>query len=92
MKVKRFLETEIRAILAEAEEHGVESVCRRYSISEHTLHRWRARYAATFNDVRPDDWSRIAQLREENARLKRLLSKQAVDIAMLRGTLSRRTG
>ena len=57
-----------------------------------TLHRWRARYSTDFNDIGPDDWHRVAQLREENARLKRLLSKQAVDIAVLRETLHRRTG
>ena len=89
--MKRFTENEIRGILEEAEAPGgFEHACRKYNVSEVTLHRWRERYGRGPDTGDAAALDRIAQLEAENTRLKRLLSKQAMDLAMLRGALGRR--
>jgi hypothetical protein len=45
-----------------------------------TFQRWRAQFKA----MRPVDVARLKQLEKENARLKRIVGEQALDIDMLR--------
>ena len=45
-----------------------------------TYQRWRAQYRA----MRPEDVVRLKELEKENARLKRIVADQALDVAMLR--------
>jgi putative transposase len=63
-----------------AEGAGVEDVCRHLEVSIQTYQRWRAQYKA----MRPEDVVRLKQLEKENARLKRIVGDQALDIDMLR--------
>ncbi len=49
-------------------------------ISEQTCHRWRKRYG----ELSPDDAKRLRELEGENARLKKLVADQALDIDMLK--------
>jgi putative transposase len=63
-----------------AEGSDVESVCRQLEISIQTYQRWRSQYKA----MRPEDVVRLKQLEKENARLKRIVGEQALDIDMLR--------
>lgn len=65
-------------LLAEGSE--VAGVCRHLEVSIQTYQRWRAQYRA----MRPEEVVRLKQLEKENARLKRIVGDQALDIDMLR--------
>jgi hypothetical protein len=49
-------------------------------VSIQTYQRWRSQYKA----MRAEDVARLKQLEKENARLKRMVAEQALDIEMLR--------
>ena len=55
-------------------------VSRELSVSESTFHRWRKRYGG----MQTDAMKRLRELEKENARLKRIIAEQAVDISILR--------
>jgi putative transposase len=63
-----------------AEGADVPAVSRHLEVSVPTYQRWRAQYKA----MRPEDVVRLKGLEKENARLKRIVADQALDIAMLR--------
>ena len=63
-----------------AEGTDLQDVCRHLEVSIQTYRRWRVQYKA----MRPEDVVRLKQLEKENARLKRMLAEQALDIDMLR--------
>jgi transposase-like protein len=65
-------------LLAEGAE--VADVCRHLEVSIQTYQRWRSQYKA----MRPEDVVRLKQLEKENARLKRIVGDQALDLDMLR--------
>lgn len=86
MKVKRYTEEQIIRILREVGVGGsVVEVCRKHGVSEATVHRWRRKY-------RGMDQSQLRRLRElelENARLKKIVAEQAVDINILKDLLGK---
>ena len=49
-------------------------------ISDQTFFRWRIRYGA----LKEDEAQRLKALEQENARLKRIVADQAIDISMLK--------
>jgi hypothetical protein len=49
-------------------------------VSEQTYHRWRNQ----FGGMKADDAKRLKELERENARLKRIVADQALDIDALR--------
>ncbi len=49
-------------------------------VSEPTFHRWRNRYGG----MKTDDVKRLKELERENARLKKIVADQALDIDALR--------
>ncbi len=55
-------------------------VARSLGVSEVTLHRWRAEYRAVDRDA----VKRLKDLEKENARLKRLVVDQQLDIQILK--------
>jgi putative transposase len=55
-------------------------VCRQLGVSLHTFYRWRKEYGG----LEVDQARRLRQLEEENARLKKLVAEQALDISILR--------
>lgn len=57
-----------------------EEVCRQLAVSLNTYYRWRKEYGG----VEVDQAKRLKQLEEENARLKKLVAEQALDISILR--------
>jgi len=63
-----------------AEGAGVDAVCRHLEVSVQMYQRWRAQYRA----MRPEDVVRLKALEKENARLKRIVGDQALDIDVLR--------
>lgn len=85
MPSKRFTAEQIVAKLREAEKlqgHGltIPAVCKKLAISEQTFYRWRTKYGA----LKEDEAQRLKALEAENARLKRIVAEQALDISMLR--------
>ena len=58
----------------------VAAVGRQLEVSEQTYHRWRNQ----FGGMKADDAKRLKELERENARLKRIVADQALDIDALR--------
>jgi len=63
-----------------AEGSDIDAVCRHLEVSVQTYQRWRAQFKA----MRPEDVVRLKALEKENARLKRIVGEQVLDIDMLR--------
>ncbi len=55
-------------------------VAREFGISETTFHRWRNRYGG----MSSSETKRLKELEKENARLKKLVAEQALDIDILK--------
>jgi len=82
---KRHSPEQIVRKLREAEAElaaGVSSpeVARKLGISEATFHRWRNQYGG----MKADATKRLKELEKENARLKKIVADQAVDISILK--------
>ncbi len=58
----------------------LEEVCRVLGVHPSTWHRWVAQYGG----MKANDAKRLKELESENARLKKLVANQALDIDMLR--------
>jgi putative transposase len=87
MRSSRFRIAQILGILKEAEGGAKPAeLCRRYGIAEQTCSRWRAKYGG----MPVSDLQRLRQLEEENARLKRLVAEQALDIVALKAALGKK--
>mgnify|MGYP003338810398 FL=1 len=55
-------------------------VCKHLEVTEQTYYRWRNQYGG----MKADDAKRLRELEKENARLKRIVADQALDIDMLK--------
>ena len=82
MRKSRFSEGQIVAIVRESEREGmtVAQVAKKHGITETTLFRWRKR----FGGLTPSQAAELRQLQHENARLKKLVAQQALDIDILK--------
>jgi transposase-like protein len=58
----------------------VPALCKKIGVSEQTFYRWRIKYGA----LKDDEAARLKALEAENARLKRIVAEQALDISMLK--------
>ncbi len=58
----------------------LDEVCRHLEVAESTWHRWLAQYGG----MKANDAKRLKELESENARLKKLVANQALDIDMLK--------
>jgi putative transposase len=58
---------------------SIPEVARQLGISEETFHRWRNQYGG----MKTDAMKRLKELEKENARLKKIVAEQAVDISIL---------
>jgi putative transposase len=84
MRKSRFSEAQIIGVLKEQEAGAATAeVCRRHGIGEWTFYRWKRMYGGL--EVR--EATRLKALEEENARLKRLVTEQALDNQMLKELL-----
>jgi putative transposase len=89
MARKRHTPEEIIRKLREAEVElakgqSAPQACRKIGVTEQTYYRWRKEYGG----LRLDQAKRLKQLERENARLKKLVADQALDMAILREAAS----
>jgi transposase-like protein len=85
MARRRHTPEQIIRKLREAEKLLAEGVtipqaAKQLEISEQTYHRWRNQYGG----MKADDAKRLKELEKENARLKRIVADQALDLDALR--------
>ena len=83
----RFTEEQIIKVLEEARAGmKVEEVCRKHGISHPTYYAWKAKYA----DMTVSEARRMRTLESENAKLKRLVAEQQLDILVLKDIVSKK--
>jgi transposase-like protein len=85
MPARRYSVEQIVAKLREAERlqaqgQTVAQVCKRLGVSDQTFFRRRTKYGA----LKEDEAQRLKALEAENARLKRIVAEQALDISALK--------
>jgi len=85
MPRKRYTSEQIIVNLREAEVElakgqSTTEVCRKLGITEQTYYRWRKEYGS----LRVDQVRHLKNLERENARLKKLVADQALDLAILK--------
>lgn len=85
MSRKRFSPEQIIMMLREAEVlssqgRSVPEICRQLGVSMNTYYRWRKEYGG----LEVDQARRLKALEKENARLKKLVAEQALDIEILK--------
>ena len=85
MPRKRFTPEQIVSKLREAEVlssrgQRVPEICKHLGISEHSYYRWRKEYGG----LNLDQARHLKDLERENARLKKLVAEQALDISILK--------
>ena len=87
MKKSRFSEEQIIQIIAEGSAGGkIEELCRKHGISKGTYYEWKSKFGGmTVSEAR-----RLRALEGENAKLKRLVADQALDILALKDVISRK--
>lgn len=82
---KRYTTEQIVVKLREAEKlqgqgMTIPQLCKKLGVSDQTFYRWRLKYGA----LKEDEAQRLKALEQENARLKRIVAEQALDISMLK--------
>jgi putative transposase len=86
-KRRRYSEEKIVRILKEVEMgRSISEVCREYGVSDQTYRNWRKRYSGM--DV--TDIKEYRRLISENARLKKIVADQALEIAAIKDLLSKK--
>jgi putative transposase len=84
---KRFTEEQIITILKEADSGiPLKEICRKYGMSTASYYKWKAKFGGM--DV--SEAQRLRSLEAENAKLKRLVADQALDIVGLKDILSKK--
>ena len=86
MKRRRFSEEQIIGILKEHQAGvGAKELCRKYGISDATFYKWRSKYGG----MEVSDARRLKALEAENAKLKKMLAEQMMDVATLKEMLGK---
>jgi putative transposase len=87
VKRKRFSVEQITGILKQAEiGTPIPELCRQHGISEQSYYRWKKIYGS----MEPSEARELKQLREENAKLKRLVAELSLDKVMLQDVLGKK--
>ena len=86
MKRKRFSEEQIIAVLKENEAGAkVDDLCRRHGISTATFYTWRKKYSG----MEASEAKRLRALESENAKLKRIVADQMLDMSAMKELLAK---
>ena len=87
MKKSRFTETQIVAILKQADAGMlVKDVCRQAGISQPTYYQWKSKYGG----MEASDLKRVKELEAENSRLKRLYADLARENAAMKDLIAKK--
>ena len=86
MKRSRFSEAQIIGILKEHQAGlGAKELCRKHGISDATFYKWRSKYSG----MEVSDARRLKTLESENAKLKKMLAEQMMDVGTLKEMLGK---
>ena len=86
MKRSRFSDEQVITILKENEAGArVDELCRRHGISSATFYAWRKK----FGGMEASDAKRLRELEAENARLKRIVADQMLDMTAMKELLQK---
>lgn len=81
MSAKRYTQEQILKVLREIEDGAsMASVGRSHGVGIQTIYEWRKKYAG----MTKSDLAELKALQEENRRLRRIVSNQAMDIEALK--------
>ncbi len=81
MKRSRFSEEQIIGILKEHQTGATAAeLCRKHGVSDATFYKWRSKYGG----MEVSDARELKALEAENARLKKLLAEQMMDVSTLK--------
>jgi putative transposase len=87
MKRARFTETQIVAILKEADSGiPVKDVCRKYEISDATYYNWKSKYGG----MEASDLKRMKELERELSQLKRMYADMALENRALKDLIEKK--
>ena len=80
MKKSRYKEEQIVSILRDAELSTVPATARKHGVAEQTIYRWRKQ----FSGMQVSDVRELRGLREENARLKKLVAERDLEVEVMK--------
>ncbi len=87
MKKSRFSESQIVAVLKEAESGvPVQEVCRKHGISDATYYNWKSKYGG----MEVSDLRRMKELEAENSKLKRMYADMALENRALKDLIEKK--
>ena len=86
MKKSRFSEEQIIGILKEHQAGATAAdLCRKHGVSDATFYKWRSKYGG----MEVSDAKKLKALQAENAKLKKLLAEQMMDVSTLKEMLGK---
>lgn len=87
MRKSRFTEEQMVAIVHEQDSGtAVEEICRKHGIANQTFYKWKKKYAG----MQASDVRRMHELEDENARLKRIVANQTLEIEAIKEVLKKK--
>jgi len=87
MKRSRFTETQIIAILKEADSGVlVKDICRKHGISDATYYKWKSKYGG----LDASDLKRLRELEAENSQLKQMYAELSLENSSLKDVIARK--